>query len=106
MITDGSRLMPIDCIAQHNSDGELIPLRIRLMDDEGEYRSYTITECRRLDLSTGQYTADKVELTIYDLIYECHASVFGRDTVFRLYYNLKSTTPVWKMNKSYSVSRI
>lgn len=96
-----SMLMPIDCIAQHSSDGELIPLRIRLMDDDGEYQSYTITQCRQLDYAPGHLTPENVELTSYDMVYECHVSVFGQDRLFRLYYNVKSTTPVWKINKSF-----
>ncbi len=102
MITDGSRLMPVDCICQHNADGELIPLRIRIRDDDGEYQLYTIHECRQLELNPGQLTPEKVDPTIYDLVYECHVNDFGRDRKFRLYYNLRSTTHLWKINKTFA----
>lgn len=98
---NGSHLMPIDCICQHNSDGDLIPLRIRLKDDEGLYQAYTIHECRQLEMTPGQLTPEKVDPSVYDLVYECHANVSGRDRMFRLYYNLRSTTPLWRINKTF-----
>ena len=98
---DESPLMAIDCICQHNADGELIPMRIRIMDDVGEYQSYTIHECRQLDTAPGQITPEKVEVTIYDQVYECHVYVFGQDRMFRLYYDLSSRIPVWKINKEF-----
>ena len=94
-----SPLIPIDVICQHNADGELIPLRIRIQDDMGEYQTYTIRDYRSLDADPGHPTADGIILTIYDRVFECHISVFGVDKRFRLYYNLKSTDPVWRINK-------
>ena len=94
-------LMPIDVICQHNADGELKPLRIRIQDDTGEYQTYTIHDYKPLDVNPGTPTVDGISLTVYDLVFECHISVFGVDKQFRLYYNLKSTDPVWRINKTY-----
>ena len=95
-----SPLVPIDVICQHNSDGNLIPLRIRTKDDEGDYHAYTIHKYRLLDLHPGSDNPDRVELTLYDIVYECHAYVFGRDRMFRIYYDLRSTSPVWQISRS------
>ena len=69
--------------------------------DEGLYQAYTIHECRQLEMTPGQLTPEKVDPSVYDLVYECHANVSGRDRMFRLYYNLRSTTPLWRINKTF-----
>ena len=96
-----SPLIPIDVICQHNADGKLIPLRIRIPDDLGEYQTYTIHNYRSLDVDPGMPTEDGISLTVYDLVFECHICVFGVGRKVRLYYNLKSTDPVWRINKTY-----
>ena len=36
------RAVPVDVICQHSRDGSLIPIRVRVVDEEGEFQSYTI----------------------------------------------------------------
>jgi len=35
---------PIDVICQHNKDGEIIPMRLRLCDDDGDNQTNNIWE--------------------------------------------------------------
>ena len=39
---------PVDVICQQNRDGTMIPLRVRLTDEEGATQTYTIKEYKDL----------------------------------------------------------
>ena len=47
---------PIDVICQHNKDGEIIPMRLRLCDDDGEPHAFTIKSYKDLShkVSSGR----------------------------------------------------
>ena len=45
----------VDVICQHSRDGEVIPLRIRVCDEEGELHAYTIKGYKDLS-GRGAYT--------------------------------------------------
>ena len=32
----------VDVICQHSADGTIIPIRVRVKDEDGEYHAYTI----------------------------------------------------------------
>ena len=44
---------PIDVICQHSQDGTIVPLKIRVRDDDGEYQAYMIQGFRRQDVVKG-----------------------------------------------------
>ena len=77
----------VDVICQHNRDGEVIPLRLRVCDEEGELHAYTIKGYRDLT-GRGTYTTrDGIYVTDHMLVFECHIMVFGRIRTVRLCYD-------------------
>ena len=39
----------VDVICRHNADGTIVPLRLRFMNEDGEYETYTIKGCREAE---------------------------------------------------------
>ena len=61
--------IPIDVICMHSKDGKMVPLRIRVTDEEGLNQSFTIKEYRELS-HQGTYTRpDGVYVTGETLIF-------------------------------------
>ena len=67
---------PIDVICQHSQDGTIVPLKIRVRDDDGEYQAYMIQGFREEERRGGITT-------------------FGHKRRIRLYYNEESG--IWSM---------
>lgn len=76
----------VDVIALHKKDGAIIPLRIRLIDEEGENKEYTIKQYRDVsgqgarEMPDGMYICDAI------FAYECYIVVAGVRRLIRLYY--------------------
>ena len=86
---------PVDVICQHCRDGRMIPLRVRVKDEEGEYQAYTIKAYTDLTHLGTRSMPDGVFVKDNTLVYECEISVFGRKKMIRLYYEPEDT--VWRM---------
>lgn len=90
-----SELTPIDVICQHSKDGTIIPLRIRLLDEDGEYQTFTVKGYREVfhqgvnDIPGKAYVNDKVR------VFDCNITVFGRSKTITLYYEPSQT--IWKI---------
>ena len=89
------KMKAVDVICQHSLDGTIIPLRVRIKDEEGEYQAYTIKDYRDLSHQGTRIMPDGVYVTNQTLVYECNITVFGRTKKIRLYYETGGT--VWKM---------
>ena len=76
----------VDVICQHNKDGTIIPLRIRLQDEEKVYQTYTIQAYRELSLESTRLPSE-VMVTTNILRYDCKILVFGREKRIVLHYN-------------------
>lgn len=85
----------IDVICQHSRDGGVIPLRIRVPDDEGALHAYTIKEYRDLSHRGAYTTPDGLYVTNNIDLFECRIVVFGQRKTVRLYYNRTENT--WTM---------
>ncbi len=85
----------VDVIAQFNKDGDIIPLRIRVVGEDGEPHAYTIHGC--VDMShRGVYVMpDGMRVTNDMLVYECSIAVFEVMKQIHLYYNMVSNS--WSM---------
>ena len=87
----------IDMICQHKADGTIIPLRIRMLDDDGAYQEYKVRTYR--DLSYRGQTFDMPDVSrvhtsgIYP--FECRIESFGHERTLKLFYNSYEHT--WKM---------
>ncbi len=85
----------VDVICQHNKDGEIIPLRLRLTDEEGERHAYTIKSYRDMSERGAYTTQDGIYVTDQLLVFVCKVAVFGRMQNVRLYYD--RTSQIWSM---------
>ena len=90
-----SKAKPVDVICQHSRDGSLIPLRVRVKDDQGEYQTYRILEYKDMSHRGTRENPDGVFVTNNTFVFECAIMVFGRRRIIRLYYEPNNT--VWKM---------
>ncbi len=88
-------LRAVDVICQHSRDGTIFPIKIRTVDEDGEYQTYTIKGYRDLSHQGTREMPDGVYVTNDTLIFECFIAVFGRRRLVRLYYNPSGI--VWKM---------
>ena len=85
----------LDVICLHKKDGSVIPMRIRLADDEGELHAYTIQGYKDLSYK-GEYTMPNgVTVTKSTMVFECHIIVFRMKKTIRLYYD--TTKSRWWM---------
>ncbi len=87
-------LRPIDVICEHTATGEIIPLRLRVRDDNGEYQSYRIDSYKDLSGRGAYDTRDGVYVTNATVYFQCVISVFGKARTVRLYY--KHEDGIWR----------
>ncbi|MBR1744056.1 MAG: hypothetical protein IJ733_19770 [Lachnospiraceae bacterium] len=83
-------LPPIDVICQYTKEGEIIPLRVRIPDEEGEPQEYTIKGYRVLA------EMDSIPASDMMMLYEC--KIIVRDTMkrIRIYFNRQDQ--IWRIN--------
>ena len=86
---------PVDVICQHSKDGTIIPIRVRITDEDGIYQTYTIKQYRELSKKGAYTTPDGIFVCNDTLLFECKILVFGHFQTIRLYYNIRES--VWKM---------
>ena len=81
---------PIEVICQHCKDGSIIPIKIRLQDEDDLYQVYMIKSSRQLEKGASILPSEGF---IYGdvLRYECKIEVFGVQKRIRLHYNKSQT---------------
>ena len=80
----------LDVIAQFNKDGSIIPLKIRLYDEDGELQSYRVKSVRqRYVNSTGAPTDYHI------VIFDCKINAFGHDRIVSISYSYADR--LWKL---------
>ena len=85
----------VDVICQHNKDGSMIPMRVRLTDEDGAVQTYTIKNYEDLSHQGTRTMPDGMYVTDRTFVYECQVQAFGRYRMIRLYYEPSGT--IWKM---------
>ena len=76
----------VDIICQYSKEGNIIPLRIRVVGDDGEPRVFNIDSYKELS-GNGTYTTnDGVYVTNRTIFFECKIDVDGSTREIRLYY--------------------
>ena len=89
-------LNDVDVICQHTCKGDIIPLRIRVMDEDGEYHIYNIKSYKDLSNRGTYTTCDGIFVTNHIHVFECKIIIFGNTKTVRLYYDMQRS--IWKMN--------
>ncbi len=77
--------VPVDLICAHLRDGSISPIRIRVIDEDGQRQTYSIKEYRELSHQGARIMPDGVYVTNNTLIFECKIEVFGNSKTIRLY---------------------
>ena len=80
----------LDVIAQHNKDGSIIPLKIRLHDEDGELQSYKVKSVRQRYVNSAEAPAD-----YHIVIFDCKINAFGRDKIVSISYSYADR--LWKV---------
>ena len=80
----------LDVICQHKKDGTIIPLKIRLQDEDGEYQSYMIKSYHKSGMSASAKSPK-----YSTIMFECKINAFGRDRIIGISYNY--TDGLWKI---------
>ena len=78
----------LDMICEFRADGDIIPLRFRIQDEEGEYHTFSVREYRDLSHKGTYTTGDGVFVTNNTLVFECRIDVLGSQKTVRLYYDV------------------
>ncbi|MCR5272148.1 MAG: hypothetical protein K6E13_04095 [Lachnospiraceae bacterium] len=76
----------ITVICQHNPDGSVIPRRIKILDEDGEYQTYTIHAYKVLDNTNKVRLPSEVWVSSSIVNYECKITVFETEKRLRLIY--------------------
>ena len=86
----------VDVICQHKSNGNIIPLRLRFKNDDGEYETFTIKGFREAEKKGTHTTEDGIYVGDYTYIFECLIICMNMKRIVRLYYDPKAGTK-WRM---------
>ena len=70
-----SKRFRVDVILQHNTDGTIIPMRLRFTNNDGERVEYTIRGYKDLSGQETRTMPDGVFVTSNDLVYQCRLIV-------------------------------
>ena len=85
----------VDVICQHSTDGTIIPLRVRLTDEDGQKHIFNIKEYMDLSHKGCYTTPDGVFVTDRNLVFECKIVVINIVRKITLYYSPSSS--LWTM---------
>lgn len=77
----------IDVICQHKTDGTIIPLKIRLQDDDGFYQTYGVRGYKDLTHYTERASQNGASSANHKWIFVCKIAVFDREKTVQLFYN-------------------
>ncbi|MBO6107810.1 MAG: hypothetical protein J6P16_00210 [Eubacterium sp.] len=88
---------PIDVICQHSRDGTIVPLKIRIRDEDGEYQAYTIQGFREEERMGGITSVDGRYMNTHISAYTCQIRSFGMKRTIRLYYDEESR--IWEIGQ-------
>jgi hypothetical protein len=90
MVGFDHRQKSIDVICQHKQDGNIIPLKIRLQDEDGEYQAFVVKSYRLMNVSK---TIDPRRTPI--VTFQCKIQSFGRERLIGISYSFSEG--LWKV---------
>ncbi len=86
----------VDVICQHSRDGSIIPIKLRVADEDGEFQTYLIRSYKDI---TNYGSSDNHNTAInHRWTFDCVILVFGRERRIRLQYN--SLDNLWRTVES------
>lgn len=88
----------IDVICQHKADRSIIPIKIRLRDEDGEFQTFVIKSYKVLCSPRDQGASGGIPSTSHTWKFLCKIACFGMEKSIRLFYN--SYDNYWKIDYS------
>lgn len=77
-----------DVICQHTIDARIIPLKIRVQDEDGEMQTYSVKGYRTLNAIGKVVLPNEVSVSSHIRYFECKLNIFGTEKIVGLSYNL------------------
>lgn len=65
----------IEVVSMHTTEGELIPLKIKVQDEDGEFQSYAVKGYKPVKCNNNHRCFD------------CKIESFGMEHIIRIFYN-------------------
>jgi len=87
----------IDVICEHKHDGTTIPIKFRLMNEDGIWEAYTIKSYKPNTNNSTHTTKDGIYVNATTEIYECKVVIFGLERIVRLYHSPKGALVEWQL---------
>lgn len=87
----------VDVICQHTREGNMIPIKIRIRDEEGEFQTYVVKGYKDLSHKGAFTMPNGVTATRTIFPFDCKIIVFGRERIVHLYYN--SSDHIWRISQ-------
>ena len=76
-----------DVIAQHTMDKKMIPLKIRIQDEDGEYQTFSVRGYKNLNAIGRVILPNEVPVTSHMRYFQCKINVFNKEKIIDLTYN-------------------
>ena len=77
----------VDVIAEFKSDGTIIPMRFRILNENGEYQQFTIKAVKQADKKGAYTTEDGLYVSNADLVFQCKIITLDTERFVRLYFH-------------------
>ncbi len=81
----------LDVICEHTMDGNIIPIKIRLQDEDGQYQSFRVRSYRCTSLNK---TPNPMRFPT--LFFECKIQSFGQERIIGISFCFADGT--WKLS--------
>lgn len=88
----------IDVICQFNKDGTIIPIKIRLQDENGEMQSYVIHGYIEYPPGSNYKLPGGFMATNTIHIFKCKIHCFGHEKILHMFFN--SSSSQWNLVNS------
>ena len=85
----------VDVICEHKSDGTMIPMRFRILNEDGDFESYTIKGYREILRKDCYTTPDGLLVCSKDKVFECRVVILEMYKTVRLYFDKNSCS--WRL---------
>lgn len=80
--------MNVDVICQHTKEGLIIPIKIRVADEDGELQTYQVRRFRERSIGGEKYKMpNEVWASNYLRRFECKITIFSVEKTVELFYN-------------------
>ena len=76
----------VDVICQHTRDSKIIPIKIRIQDEDGEFHNYTIKSYKDRSPSSTYQMPNGISVSRGTWTFDCKIAVFDTLKTITLFY--------------------